>query len=74
MTQAWYELRLDGVVDDDQLTQLDGMTARVVDGSTFLRGMLPNQAALLRVIGRAERLGLDLLGVRRMDPVLLAPW
>jgi hypothetical protein len=74
MTQAWYELRLDGVVDDDQLTQLDGMTARVVDGSTFLRGVLPNQAALLRVIGRAERLGLDLLGVRRMDPVLLAPW
>ena len=74
MTQAWYELRLDGVVDDDQLTQLDGMTARVVDGSTFLRGVLPNQAALLRVIGRAERLGLDLLGVRRMDPVILAPW
>ena len=74
MTQAWYELRLDGVVDDDQLSQLDGMSARVVDGSTFLRGTLPSQEALLRVIGRAERLGLELLGLRRMDPVLLAPW
>ena len=74
MGQAWYELRLDGVVDDDQLAELGGMSARVVDGSTFLRGMLPSQAALMRVITRAERLGLDVLGLRRMDPVLLAPW
>ncbi|MGN6301136.1 MAG: hypothetical protein ACTHN8_08600 [Angustibacter sp.] len=74
MAQAWYELRLDGVVDDAQLGLLEGMSARVVDGSTFLRGVLPNQAALLRIIGRAERSGLELLGLRRLDPVLLAPW
>jgi hypothetical protein len=49
------------------------LRARLRNHETVLTGALPDQAALLGVIGRIESLGLELLEVRRVRPGGRAP-
>ena len=45
----------------------DGMSVRPEDDGTTLEGFLPDQAALHGMIGRVQRLGLNLVAVNQRD-------
>ena len=61
-----YEIRVRGVLGDTLLSAFPALRGRADDGSTVLRGCLPDQAALHGVLGQIESLGLELLAVRRV--------
>src|SRR5262245_54381684 len=64
-----YEIRLEGHLDPRWATWFDGMRiAAAADGSTVLRGDVPDQSALHGLLQRARDLGLPLVSVRRLDP------
>ena len=66
-----YEIRLAGHLGSRWAAWFDGMTiATDPDGTTVLRGELPDQSALHGVLQRARDLGLPLLSLRRLDPDL----
>ena len=63
-----YEIRLAGHLDTRWAAWFDGLTvATGADGTTVLRGELPDQSALHGVLQRARDLGLPLLSLRRLD-------
>jgi hypothetical protein len=63
-----YEIHVRGLVGDHLLDAFPGLQVRHREHETVLTGGLPDQAALLGVIGRIESLGLELLEVRRVKP------
>ena len=65
-----YEIRLGGQLDTRWATWFDGMAVeRGTDGTTVLRGELPDQSALHGVLQRARDLGMPLVSVRRLEAV-----
>lgn len=65
----WYEIRVQGRLDDRWSSWLDGLDlSRRDDGTTVLSGPLPDQAALHGVLRKVGDLGLSLLSVTRTDP------
>jgi hypothetical protein len=67
----WYEIRVQGLLDDRWSSWLDGLVlSRRDDGTTVLSGPLPDQAALHGVLRKVGDLGLSLLSVTRTDPSL----
>ena len=65
----WYEIRVQGRLDDRWSSWLDGLAlSRCDDGTTVLSGPLPDQAALHGVLHKVGDLGLPLLSVTRADP------
>ena len=65
----WYEIRVQGRLDDRWSSWLDGLDlSRRDDGTTVLSGPLPDQAALHGVLHKVGDLGLPLLSVTRTDP------
>ena len=65
----WYEIRVQGRLDDRWSSWLDGLDlSRHDDGTTVLSGPLPDQAALHGVLRKVGDLGLSLLSVTRTDP------
>lgn len=65
---ARYEIRLEGRLDARWASWFDGMTVSPLDdGTTVVRGDVPDQAALHGLLQRARDLGLPLLSVRRLD-------
>ena len=66
-----YEIRVSGVIPEAVLVEMEGVTARLEPVQTVLRGPVRDQAALHGIINRLQRLGLDLIEVRRIpsDPV-----
>jgi hypothetical protein len=65
---GWYEIRLGGRLDARWATWFDGMTVSPRDdGTTVVRGEVPDQAALHGLLQRTRDLGLPLLSVRRLD-------
>ena len=65
----WYEIRVQGRLDDRWSSWLDGLDlSRRDDGTTVLSGPLPDQAALHGVLHKVGDLGLPLLSVTRADP------
>jgi hypothetical protein len=64
----WYEIRLQGRLDDRWSAWLDGLDlSRTQDGATVLRGPITDQAALHGLLAKVRDVGLPLVSVTRMD-------
>ena len=61
-----YEIRVSGLVPDSVLAEIEGVQVIVEPVQTVLRGPVVDQAALHGIINRLQRLGLDLIEVRRL--------
>ena len=67
----WYEIRVQGRLDDRWAAWFDGLhLSRTDDGTTVLRGPVTDQAALHGLLHKLRDLGVPLLSVTRTD---LAP-
>jgi len=65
----WYEIRVQGRLDDRWAAWFDGLElTRTEDGSTVLRGPVADQAALHGLLHKLRDLGVPLLSVTRPDP------
>lgn len=65
----WYEIRLQGVLEQRWAAWFDGMSLTIdEDGSTTLRGLLIDQAALHGVLQRLRDLGIPLVAVSQLHP------
>ena len=66
MTPVEYAIRVSGLVPPDLLAEIEGVHVVVEPVQTVLRGPVEDQAALHGIINRLQRLGLDLIEVRRL--------
>ena len=65
----WYEIRVQGRLDDRWAAWFDGLIlSRVDDGTTSLRGPVTDQAALHGLLHKLRDLGVPLLSVTRTHP------
>lgn len=64
----WYEIRIQGRLDDRWSTWLDDLHLSHTDGATVLRGPVADQAALHGLLHKLRDLGVSLLCVRQIDP------
>lgn len=65
----WYEIRIQGRLDDRWSTWLDGLAvSQTNDGTTVLRGLVTDQAALHGLLHKLRDIGVPLLSVTRADP------
>jgi hypothetical protein len=65
---ARYELRVDGHLDDRWTAWFDDLTlTRESDGTTTLRGLVPDQAALHGLLAKVRDLGATLISVEVID-------
>ena len=68
------EIRVSGLVPESVLAEFDGFHAVVEPVQTILRSHIPDQSALHGIIRRLQRLGVELIEVRRLaerpDPAL----
>jgi hypothetical protein len=62
-----YEIRVRGRLGGTLLGAFPGLQAQAHETQTVLTGPLADQAALYGVLAQSEALGLELLGVRRLD-------
>ena len=61
---AHYEVRLEGHLDEHWSTWFDGMAVtRADDGTTTLRGLLVDQAALHGLLAKVRDIGASLMSV-----------
>jgi hypothetical protein len=64
-----YEIRVHGHIGREWSQWFDSLLVQELDdGSTRLRGALPDQAALHGLLNKIRDLGLTLLSVQRLDP------
>jgi len=61
-----YEIRVSGQVPGSVLIEIEGVHAVVEPAQTILRGPVADQYALRGIIRRLQRLGLELIEVRRL--------
>jgi hypothetical protein len=62
---GWYEIRLQGRLDERWATWFDGMTVEPAPGGvTVMRGHIVDQAALHGVLARLRDMGLPLISVQ----------
>jgi hypothetical protein len=67
---GWYEIRLQGRLDDRWAAWFDGLTIESLpNGITVLRGHIVDQAALHGVLARLRDLGIPLISVQPADGV-----
>ena len=65
---AYYELRVQGVLDDRWSAWFEGLQLTSDDhGQTTIAGPVADQAALHGLLAKVRDLGLPLLEVRRLD-------
>jgi hypothetical protein len=65
---AWYELRVEGHLDEHWSTWFDEMSLfRQDDGTTTLRGLVTDQAALHGLLAKVRDLGIPLISVEAID-------
>ncbi len=63
-----YEIRLAGRLPRNWTDWFDGFACTVVEtGETVLTGSVPDQSALVGLLGTVCRLNLTLLSVKRLD-------
>lgn len=63
---GWYEIRLQGRLDERWVSWFDGMSVESgPEGTTVLRGTVVDQAALHGLLARLRDLGVPLLSVMR---------
>jgi hypothetical protein len=61
-----YEIRIVGTIGESMLASFEGFDAELEPVETVLRGPVADQSALHGVLARIERLGLELVEVRRV--------
>lgn len=65
----WYEIRIQGRLDDRWSTWFDDLDlSHADDGTTVLRGAVADQAALHGLLHKLRDLGVPLLSVTQTDP------
>ena len=72
MTQPMYEIRVAGVVPEEDLQDMGAVTAAPHQVSTILYGV-PDQAALYCLLARLRSLGVEAIGIRRGSASLVEP-
>jgi len=65
-----FEVHVRGELPPETLDELEYLTATVVPAQTVLTGLVPDQAALLGLLGWLQSLGLEVTEVRRVSRVL----
>jgi hypothetical protein len=64
-----YEIRLKGHLDGRWAAWFEGLSlAHASDGTTVIRGLVVDLAALHGLLGKVRDLGLPLIAVSRVDP------
>ena len=63
---AIYQIRVEGVLDEEWSDWFDGLTITRQDDETLLAGPVRDQAALHGLVARVRDLGLPLLSVKRI--------
>ena len=66
MTAMNYRVRVSGMIPNDLLEELPGMTISVEAPETVLFGELPDQSAMFVLISRMHGMGLRLIEIRRL--------
>jgi hypothetical protein len=67
MMNRFYEIRIEGHLDDGWQDWFDGWTVtRQADGTTLLSGPVPDQPALYGILRRVRDLGLPLISVTQL--------
>jgi hypothetical protein len=69
---GWYEIRLEGRLEDRWTAWLDGMAVTHCPGTagvSVLRGPVVDQAALHGLLARLRDIGLPLISVARVEPL-----
>ncbi len=66
MGREFYEIRIEGRLDESWSAELAGLAIRHGEAETILVGPLPDQAALHGVLDRVRDLSLKLISVRRL--------
>jgi hypothetical protein len=67
--QAYYEIRVQGILDQRWSDWFDGLRLTSEPGGvTLIAGPIADQAALHGVLAKVRDLGLPLLSVHRADP------
>lgn len=61
-----FEVHVRGELPEAALGELEYLTATVVPAETVLTGVVPDQAALLGLLGWLQSLGLEVTEVRRV--------
>jgi len=61
-----FEVHVRGELSAQHLEDLEYLTATVVPAETVLTGVVPDQAALLGLLGWLQSLGLEVVEVRRV--------
>jgi hypothetical protein len=65
----FYEIRIEGHLDDKWQDWFDGMSVTLEpDGTTLLSGPVPDQPALYGLLRKVRDLGLPLLSLKRIAP------
>ena len=72
MTQPMYEIRVAGVVPEEDLQDMGAVTAAPHQVSTILYGV-PDQAALYCLLARLGALGVEAIGLRRGSAAVTEP-
>lgn len=65
---AHYEIRVDGVLDDQWADWFGGLQVNGEAGQTAIFGLIADQPALHGVLTKVRDLGLCLVSVRRLSP------
>jgi hypothetical protein len=65
---AYYEVRVDGVLDGRWSEWFQGLQIDSQGGETVLSGTLPDQPALHGILDKVRDLGLCIITVRRIPP------
>lgn len=73
MTADRFEVHIRGELSPQALENLDYLTAKVVPAETVLTGVVPDQAALLGLLGWLQSFGLEVLEVRRVPRAADSP-
>jgi hypothetical protein len=62
-------IRIKGRLGPTALSAFPTMRSEVRDGETVLTGSIKDRSALYGVLAQIEALGLDLIELRRVDPI-----
>jgi hypothetical protein len=66
---GWYEIRLKGHLDSRWVSWLDVLSLiNESDGTTLIRGLIADQAALHGLLQKVRDLGLPLISVIQVEP------
>jgi hypothetical protein len=66
---GWYEIRLKGHLDSRWASWLDVLSLiNESDGTTLIRGLIADQAALHGLLQKVRDLGLPLISVIQVEP------